>query len=81
MFHTKTGYANTNNPVENFNGDIKKTYTQRKRSSIVDVISIMTSMVKTESFLCSSKEISITPSAPKRFITQGKLLFKDRKLN
>jgi hypothetical protein len=34
VFHTKTGYASTNNPVENFNGDIKKTYTQRKRSSI-----------------------------------------------
>jgi hypothetical protein len=39
-YHCPTGYAKTNNPIENFNGDFKATYSQRTRFPVIQAIGL-----------------------------------------
>jgi hypothetical protein len=74
-FWTPTGYAKTNNPIENFNGDIKKTYTDKKRLKMNDAIKVVGCIIRTESTIGETTQVAVKCKCAKRFKKIGKELY------
>jgi hypothetical protein len=70
----------TNNPLENFNGDFKKTYTNKQRYPLKRAVRIVSKMIKTESFLLDSNSILNHSIAQKKMLTIGKRMYLNGKL-
>jgi hypothetical protein len=81
VYHTPSGYAKTNNPVETFNGEFKKTYTQRKRFLVTDAISLIASMIKTESTIRQDVPVACKPGPVRRFTQVGVNLYNNKKFS
>jgi hypothetical protein len=71
-YHSPSGYAKTNNPIENFNGDFKRTYTQRKKFHILEAINLICSAVRTETTIGEAMPVSTLPGRRKSFERIGK---------
>jgi len=80
-YHSLSGYAKTNNPVENFNGDFKKTYTQRKIFHILEAINLIFSSIRTESMIGETVPVSTFSGRRKIFERIGKDLFSKAAYN
>ena len=68
-FHSDAGFAATNNPVEQFNGLIKRDYTMRKRQKLVQLVKSLISMCRHQSinYKVFQTEVRLTTKVINRF--------------
>jgi hypothetical protein len=80
-YNSLSGYAKTNNPVENFKRSFKKTYTQRKRFHILEAINLIVSSIRTETIIGETVPVSTFSGRRKSFERIGKDLYSKADYN
>ena len=72
LFNTPPGYATTNNPEESFNKQIKESYTEYKRLTILTACDKICVLVKDYSLAQKSNSFALVASRNNKFIEASK---------